>query len=164
MPVEAIDRMVRSISLRLAQAACGLLLAITLLTAVDTALRYLLGRPISGSNEMIEIMLSFLIMLSIPYCTVERAHIRVDLLSGALGAAGRRLADLLTGAIGIVTLAFLSRRAWRKAVDAWTYDDATILLGFPQWPLYGTICLSMAAFAAILLWQTLRSGLGEAHD
>jgi len=164
VPVSLIDRVLRSISLRLALAACGLLLAIMLLTVLDTGLRYLAGRPIGGSNEMIEIMLSFLIMLSIPYCTVERAHIRVDLLNDALGAVGRRLADLLTGAIGIVTLAFLSRRAWRKAVDAWTYDDATILLGFPQWPLYATICLSMAAFALILLWQTMRSALGAPYD
>lgn len=150
--------------MRLAQVACGLLLAIMLLTVLDTGLRYLAGRPIGGSNEMIEIMLSFLIMLSIPYCTIERAHIRVDLLSGALGAIGRRLADLLTGAIGIVTLAYLSRRAWRKAVEAWTYDDATILLGFPQWPLYATICLSMAAFALILLWQTVRPTPEAAHE
>ena len=73
MPVSLIDRVLRGISLRLAQAACGLLLAIMILTVLDTGLRYLAGRPIGGSNEMIEIMLSFLIMLSIPYCTVERA-------------------------------------------------------------------------------------------
>ncbi|WP_136657038.1 TRAP transporter small permease [Nitratireductor sp. XY-223] len=164
MPFETIDRIMRAVSLRLAQCACGLLLAIMLLTVADTGLRYLAGRPIGGSNEMIEIMLSFLIMLAIPFCTVERAHIRVDLLSSALGTAGRRLGDLITGAVGIVTLAFLSRRAWRKAVDAWAYGDGTIFLEFPLWTLYGAICVSMALFAAILLWQTLCSLLGRADD
>lgn len=161
MLFETIDGFVRGASLRPAQFACGLLVAIVLVTTVDTGMRYLFNRPIGGSNEIIEILLSFLIMFAIPYCTSARAHIRVDLLDGFLGSAVRRICDILYGVIGVVVLSYLGQRAFQKALDAQEFGDTTIFLSFPQWAIYGAIALSAFAYALILVWQTVCALLGR---
>jgi len=139
----------------LAGLASALLVAIMMLTVVDTTGRYLLNSSIAGSNEMIEIMLSVLIMLAIPFCTTEGAHIKVDLLDRVLGKWGRFFATFLTNTIGAATLYFLASRAWRKATEAWEYEELTLYVQFPKSILYGTISVSAYVFALLLLWHIL---------
>lgn len=140
------------------------LIAIVLLTVLDTGLRYLVNRPIAGSNEMVEILLSFLIMLALPICTINRVHVRVDLLDNLLGSLGCKLADLFTGSLGIIILYFLSERCWRKAKDALEFGDATIFLNFPQWPMYMAISAATAIVALILLLQMVTLLFGDSPD
>ena len=155
---------VQAVSRLLARLSCLVLAAIVLLTVADTALRYLFNAPIAGSNEMVEIMLSFLIMLALPVCTANRAHVKVDLLDGMLGRVGRRIADIVTGGIALVILFFLSKRCLDKAGDALEFGDTTIYLGFPQWPIYATISAATAMVGLILLLQTIPALLGKASD
>jgi len=165
MQIVSIDALVRGASRCLAQISCGFLIAIVLITTIDTGMRYLFSRPIGGSNEIIEILLSFLIMFAIPFCTAERAHIRVDLLDGFLGPIARRICDIVIGIAGVAVLSFLSQRALLKALEAHEYGDTTIFLSFPQWTIYGVIGLSAALYALILIWQTFRPpSNGPRHD
>lgn len=161
MWINAIDALVRGASRRLAQISCGFLVVIMLITTIDTGMRYLFSRPIGGSNEIIEILLSFLIMFAIPYCTSERAHIKVDLLDGFLGPFARRFCDIVNGIIGVAVLCFLSQRATLKALDAREFGDTTIFLSFPQWAIFGVIGLSAFLYALILIWQTFRALVGR---
>lgn len=161
MRFNTIDVFVRGVSFRLAQVSCGFLIAIVLVTTTDSGMRYLFNRPIGGSNEIVEILLSFLIMFAIPYCTAERAHIKVDLLDGFLSSAARRICDLLNGVVGAMALTYLSQRAFRKALDAHEFGDTTIFLSFPQWAIFGVIGLSAACYVLILIWQTVCSVIGR---
>ena len=154
----------QAVSRQLARLSCLVLVAIVLLTVTDTALRYLFNAPIAGSNEMVEIMLSFLIMLALPVCTVNRAHVTVDLLDGMLGRTGRRIADIINGGLALILLFFLSKRCMDKAGDALEFGDATIYLGFPQWPIYATISAAGAMVGLILLLQTIPALLGKTSD
>ncbi|WP_425053411.1 TRAP transporter small permease [Psychromarinibacter sp. S121] len=138
----------------------GLLLV--LMTALITAaviMRYAVGQPILGVNEIVQLNAVALAMLALPYATYSGAHVRADIFDPALGRWGRWLADLLTRAVSVGALYFLVTRAWDKALDAREFGDATNMLNLPIWPFYGLIALGMALcvlvfvleFATILL-------------
>lgn len=138
--------------------AAGLVLAMMMvLVFAGVLLRYLFNAPILGSNEILELASVAVVMLAIPYCTVEDAHVRIDLLDSFLGRAGRLLTDAIYRLLAIVLLFFLVRSYLGRTLDAWTYADTTNLLHIPIWPFYGLVGLGMGLFAAILALQLLRS-------
>lgn len=128
----------------LAAVAGVLLVLMTGLIAAAVVMRYLVGQPILGVNEIVQLNAVALAMLALPYATQSGAHVRADIFDPALGRWGRLVADLLTRAVSIAALSILVSRAWDKALDAREFGDSTNMLALPIWPFYGLIALGMA--------------------
>jgi TRAP-type transport system small permease protein len=141
----------------LAMGAAVVLAMMMIFVFAGVTLRYLFNAPVLGSNEILELASVAVVMLAIPYCTVEDAHVRIDLLDSFLGRAGRAITDAIYRVLAIVLLFFLVRSYVGRTLDAWTYADTTNLLHIPIWPFYGLVVLGMGLFAAILALQLLRS-------
>ncbi|WP_416915753.1 MAG: TRAP transporter small permease [Roseicyclus sp.] len=119
-------------------------------------MRYAFNAPILGANEVLELASVAVVMLAIPYCTVEDGHVRIDLLDGALGRLGRWITEILYRVVGLAVLFFVTRSYFDRTLDAWAYADTTNLLRIPIWPFYGLVLIGMGLFAAILALQMLR--------
>jgi TRAP-type C4-dicarboxylate transport system permease small subunit len=158
--------LIRRLALWPAWISCGLLVLLMLLTATDVALRYLFSAPIYGGLEISESLMVALIMLSMAYCGASDGHVRVDVLDGALGRMGRRICDVLTGAVSTVVLWFLVRRTWTKTLDTYEYNDVTNFLEMPLWPLYAIIVVGMGSYAAVIVLQVFSAitGIGYERD
>lgn len=128
----------------LAVVAGVLLVLMTALISAAVIMRYLVGHPILGVNEIVQLNAVALAMLALPYATRSGAHVRADIFDPSLGRWGRFAADLLTRAVSIWALSILVTRAWDKALDAREFGDSTNMLALPIWPLYGLIALGMA--------------------
>ena len=137
-------------------ALAGLILLFMVgLIAFGVIMRYVVGQPILGINEIVQLAAVALAMLALPYTTHAEAHVRADLFDNALGAWGRFGADLLTRALSIVTLWILAGRAWDKAVDALEFGDETNMLGLPIWPIYGFVAVAIGLTIAVFAVQFL---------
>jgi TRAP-type transport system small permease protein len=123
--------------------------------AVSVVMRYVLGQPMLGVNEIVQLTAVAVVMLALPYCTDERAHVRVDVLDNAIGAGGRWFGDVLSRVLSGFVLSILVWRAGWKAYDAWEFGDATNMLGLPIWPFYALIALGMALCVLVLAEQLL---------
>lgn len=141
----------------LALAALGgvCLIALVVILAVGVVMRYALGQPILGINEIVQLTALALVMSSLPYATQHRVHVSVDVFDGALGRIGRKIADIVSRVISGYVLILLARRAFIKALDAHEWGDATNMLGLPIWPFYAILsagtALCVAVFAADIL-------------
>lgn len=124
---------------------------------VSAILRYAFNAPIAGGNEILEMASVATVMLAVPYCTTQDAHVRIDLLDRALGQMGRWLSDALYRVIGIVVLGFLANSYIARALDALEYDDVTNMLDIPLWPFYALIVFGMGLYAVILAVQLVMS-------
>ena len=138
-----------------ALAAGIVLFAIMLLVAWAVFTRYVLNDPILGDQELVEIGMSLVVMLAIPFATYSGAHIRVDILDKRLGDWGRFLGDLMSRLLGAYILFLLVRKTWDKALDAHKYGDVTNMIEIPVWIAYGAISIGMALFALLLLGQAV---------
>jgi len=131
------------------------LFAIMLLVSWAVFARYVLNDPILGDQELVEIGMSVVIMLAMPFVTATNAHIRVDIFDNKLGQSGRFVCDLITRCIGAFILYLLGRKTWSKALDAHEYGDVTNMIELPVWIAYGAITAGMGLFALLLIWQVI---------
>ena len=163
---QALSRLLDKATYALAIVAGALLVAMVLTISVAVVARYLIGAPILGVNEIVQLTAVALAMLALPYATSSGAHVRADIFDRLLGRWGRFAGDLTTRALSITVLGVLVARAWAKVLDAFEYGDATNMLGLPIWPFYGLIVLGMGACILVFALQVaaiLLSGKA-AHD
>ncbi|GKY86631.1 TRAP transporter small permease [Sinisalibacter aestuarii] len=140
-------------TLVLAWVAGAFLLFMMALIASAVIMRYVVGQPILGVNEIVQLTAVAIAMLALPYATHESIHVRADLFDPALGRWGRFIGDIITRILSIVTLWYLVGRAWAKALDAHEFGDSTNMLNMPIWPFYGLLTLGMALCIVIFALQ-----------
>ena len=141
-------------------AGAGLLLVLALIF-VSVVMRYIFSTPIVGVNEIVQLASVGIVMLALPWCTAEGAHVGVDVLDQKIGRWGRFLGDVQARAIAALILSVLVWRASLKAMDAREFGDATNMLQMPIWPFYAMIAAGMALSVLVLaaqLIQILREG------
>lgn len=116
-------------------------------------LRYAFNAPIAGGNEILEMASVAIVMLAVPYCTTQDAHVRIDLLDNALGRVGRLMTEIIYRVIAVVVLWFLVKSYVARTLDAREYEDVTNMLDIPLWPFYGLIVFGMGLYGIILAVQ-----------
>ncbi|WP_174804440.1 TRAP transporter small permease [Martelella limonii] len=120
------------------------LLAIVAIVTVGVVMRYVLGIPILGVNEFVQLTAVALIMASLPYCTAKRDHVAVDVFERILGRWGRFIGDIVAYCLSGFVMAILAQRAVLKALDALEWGDATNMLRMPIWPFYAILAAGAA--------------------
>jgi TRAP-type transport system small permease protein len=137
-----------------ALASLGLLFMVVVI-ATSVIMRYIVGSPLLGVNEIVQLVSVAVVMLALPYCTDQGAHVRVDVLDNAIGAGGRWFGDVISRVLSGFVLSILVWRSGWKAVDAWEFDDVTNMLGLPIWPFYALIALGIGLCVLVLAEQLL---------
>ena len=148
----------------LATCASLALIAMMSVTAVSVFMRYVVGTPILGVNEITEVISVTLVMLAMPYATQTEAHVRVDVLDRWLGRRGRMVGDLLARGMGAYVIWILLQRGWRRMWDAFEFEDATNMLELPLGPFYAVMLAGFALYLVVLILQMLdilRQGHGD---
>ena len=142
----------------------AVLFAVMALVSVSVFFRYVLNEPILGDQELVEIGMSLVVMMAMPFATLKGAHIRVDILDERIGPLGRFLGDLFARTVGCYVLFLLIRKTWDKALDAHKYDDVTNMIEIPVWIAYGAITIGMGLFILVLAAQLVgqfRQGIAD---
>ncbi|MFT0545500.1 TRAP transporter small permease [Allopusillimonas ginsengisoli] len=138
---------------------CGM----SLLTVVDAAGRYLLNRPVSGTVELIELLMITVIFSSIPLMTRVHGHITVDSFSHFMSPAVLRAQDRLAAVIAAVVSGFLTWVTLQKARSTADYGDITPLLHIPLAPFVYFMAVLLALDAVYQLIN-LFSPPGQQQD
>jgi TRAP-type C4-dicarboxylate transport system permease small subunit len=124
----------------------GMFLAIPLmlLTVGDVIGRSFFNKPIPGTFELSEYMLSVLILLGAAYTQQVKGHVGVDFLTQRFSPRGQALCQTLTTLAALFIVAILIWQGYTEAVHERAVSDQ---LRVPQWPFKLLVCAG-----AILLW------------
>lgn len=141
----------------LATLASVVLAGMMIFVFAGAILRYAFNAPIHGGNEVLEMASVAAVMFAVPYCTMQDAHVRIDLLENALGQIGRALTDFLYRFFGIIVLWFLTKSYIARTIDAYEYEDITNMLDIRIWPFYALIVFGMGSYGVILAAQIVGS-------
>ena len=131
------------------------LFAIMALVSVSVFRRYVMNAPILGDQELVEIGMSLVVMMAMPFAAYKGAHIRVDILDGRIGAWGRFAGDVFARLASCAVLFLLIGKTWDKTLDAWEYEDVTNMIEIPVWIAYGAISAGMGLFGLVLAIQLI---------
>ncbi|MGE0630168.1 MAG: TRAP transporter small permease [Hyphomicrobiaceae bacterium] len=132
-----------------------LICAALILTTTFSVVVYQRGITISWLDDLLRMLLIWLVFIGSVGPTWRRDHITMDALYTRLSLPLRRLVDIMVAAMGAVTCGFL---AWMSAGSTWReYEFNTLLSSgeIPQWPQ--TLCIPLSfgfmtlAFIGVLI-------------
>ncbi|MEW6668659.1 MAG: TRAP transporter small permease [Thermodesulfobacteriota bacterium] len=133
----------------------GVLAGLMFLAAMDVLLRYVFNRPISGALELIQYMMVITVVSGFALCTVEKSHIRVEVL---IGRCPPKVQTLLYGLTSFLSLGLIGLLTWQSAVYAVLLHDAKMtspVLFIPAFPFAIIQAVAMAVFCVALLAEFL---------
>lgn len=125
----------------------GMLFAIPLmlLTVADVVGRAFFNKPIPGSFELSEYMLSVLILLGAAYTQQVKGHVGVNFLTKRLSPRLRALCGVITTSACLFIVSIL---IWQGYVDAVTETAVSDQLRIPQWPFK-----MLVSVGGVLIWM-----------
>ena len=136
----------------------ALLVAITGMSVASITGRTVLGTPVPGDFELVQVGCGAAIAAFLPYCQLQRGNIIVDFFTVRAPKRAQAALDAL-GALGLaVVMALL---AWRTAEGMLAIKDAgevTMIVGFPIWVGYAAIVPSLVLAALVGLATAVESG------
>ncbi|MDP2916780.1 MAG: TRAP transporter small permease [Dehalococcoidia bacterium] len=127
------------------------------LTGADVLLRYVFNRPIMGSLEITEFMMSMTVGFGLAYCALKKGHIRVDLVLIYIPQKARRIMDVVAY---VVSFAFYCLIVWQVLLNGRSLMDSKLtssVLFIPVYPFVFLLVIGAAILALVFLKDVLES-------
>src|SRR5512145_3088510 len=109
------------------------------MSVVSIAGRTVLGQPLAGDFELVQVGCAVAVAAFLPYCQLRRGNIIVDFFTVRAGPRVQAALDALGALLLAAVMALL---AWRTAAGMLTVKAAgeiTMIVGFPVWLGYAAI-------------------------
>ena len=110
------------------------LLFAAIAVTVDVLLRWLIGTPIKGLYELIELGFAALMALGFAHANTTQAHVSLGLLKGI--TTDGRAVSLLSSLLTTACFALFTWLLWEHAVAKTGYGETTLVLGMPIGPFW----------------------------
>ena len=133
-----------------------LLTVITLMTCVSVIGRNTVGWTIVGDFELSGSAAGAAIALFMPWCQWRRGNIIVDFFTTRASAAWQRRLDSFGALVLAACLALLTWRTAIGGLNAWKSQAGSMMLGLPEWIVYGFMIPALGLTALIALVQAVR--------
>lgn len=131
------------------------LAAVLLVTVADVALRNLVGYPMRGQFELVELGLAYSVFLALPAVFIRSTHLVVDVADHFVNARVKRLLDVFGTATSLVALAVMLWQIAPQSLYVMRFGDMTFDLQIPKiWyaaPLLAGIAFSLVAALVSLI-------------
>jgi TRAP-type C4-dicarboxylate transport system permease small subunit len=124
-----------------------LIIPLMLMTTWDVISRSFFNKPVKGSFEVSEYMLSVIILLAAAYTQQMKGHVWVDFFTVKFSKHVQNLFKVITDFASLIIIAVLVVMGFIEAHEERTVSD---MLRIPQWPFKMLVC-----FGGLLLWLEL---------
>lgn len=135
----------------------AVLVALTGMSVASITGRTLLGRPVPGDFELVQVGCGVAIAAFLPYCQLQRGNIIVDFFTVR---AGRRVQGALDTFGALLLALVMAVLAWRTAVGMVAVragGEVSMIVGFPIWIGYAAIVPSLALATVVALFTARES-------
>ncbi|MBI5583537.1 MAG: TRAP transporter small permease [Deltaproteobacteria bacterium] len=128
-----------------------------LLTVTDVVLRYL-GKPLTGTYELMSMAGALVIGLTIAQTSLDNAHVNVDMLTQALAdrSWSKRILLLFTRLLGIGIFAQLAWALYLKGNDLYGTHEVSLTLQVPIYPVAYGLSLCCLVESLVLVARLFR--------
>ena len=147
----ALERLARFCSLLGGLVMTGLML----MTCYSLIGRNFFDSALIGDFELTGVGAGAAIALFMPLCQLRRENIIVDFFTAKCSASTNFKLDRLGDFVMTVIFFLLSWRCGMAAINAKETMGASMLLGFPDWIVFTSMCIPFGISAVIAALQTL---------
>lgn len=139
-----------------------MMFAVMMIVAADVFMRYVFNAPFSWAYDLISLyLMAGIFFLGLSQAYASGAHVSVDILQQQFSPSGKRLAEIITAAVGLLAFAAMTKLGYERALDAFISKD--VLAGAIPWPTWPSIALMPlgAGLLCLRLAVTLAGHLGS---
>ncbi len=129
----------------------GVLVLMMFLSAMDVLLRYFLNRPIAGAMELTQYMMLITVVSGLAYCTVDKAHIRVEVLIERCPQKMRTVLYTATSLLTFGLFLLIATQAFRYARMLFESGLTSPVLFIPAYPFAIALALGLVVFCVALI-------------
>jgi len=128
---ESFQKVIRRITYSVC--ACGMFLAVPLMliTTGDVVSRGFFNKPIPGTLELSEYMLSIIILLGAAYTQQVKGHVGVDFLTKRFTKKTKGVVEIITT---LLCMFIVTIMVWQGFVEGIHEKTVSDMLRVPQWP------------------------------
>jgi TRAP-type C4-dicarboxylate transport system permease small subunit len=135
------------------------LCAMVVLTVADVFGRYFFNSPITGTYELVGLLLVCAGTWGWAYCQLKKKHISISIVTEHLRGRAQAILACFGHLIGLVGFSLL---CWRVFLLAWKYifmarGGITLTLGIPFFPFMLMLAIAAGLIALILLIDLVKS-------
>lgn len=134
----------------LAVAATGLIVMMVL-TGVDVMMRYFLNRPITGSMELTEFLMSLTIGFGLAYCAFKKGHIRVDLVLIYVPDKVQKILDIIAYVVSFGFYCLIVWQTFENGLSTMQSKITSASLLIPVFPFIFLLTIAMAILTLVFL-------------
>ena len=144
---EGFQRIIRRITYVVCAVGMFLAVPLMLITTGDVIGRGFFNKPIPGTFELSEYMLSIIILLGAAYTQQVKGHVGVDFLTKRFSPRIRSIIGMITTLLCMVIITIMVWQGFVEGIHEKTVSD---MLRVPQWPFR-----LLVAVGGLLLWLEL---------
>jgi TRAP-type C4-dicarboxylate transport system permease small subunit len=132
-PTDPIGRTLDLVSRGFAICSGLMLIAMALMSVYSIVGRSLLGKPVLGDYEMVQMMSAVAVSMALPYCQMIGGHIIVDFFTVKLSPRINGVLDTVAALLLAVCSFAIAWRVFGATLQFMRNRDATMLLNLPTW-------------------------------
>jgi len=141
------------ISRVMAVIAAVVLSIMMVLSVADVCGRNFFLKPITGTFELIGIMLVIAGCMGLGFCQLNQGNIRISILADRLPSRGQAIVYLISYIIGAAVTGMI---CWQSGLRAWAYifktlGGVSVTLKMPYWPFMFILSIGFGWLCVILL-------------
>ncbi len=150
-----IERFTRLMAARVNWLAAAAVSFIMFLTTADVILRFF-RHPIPGTYEIVAFTGALVIAFAIPYTTVEKGHIAVEVLVQRLPWLARVIINVINDALALILFALITWQSLEYARDLKLSGEVSATLQMPTYPFVYGVALGCGLLCWVLLVELVR--------
>lgn len=120
------------------------LMTMMLMTVTSVTLRTVMGAPIPGDFEMVEILSAITVFCFLPWCQIVGGNVLVDFFTMKAGPRTNHALEAVGDLVYLAIGALLTWRLWHGATDFFSYGESSMVLRIPIWWSFVIIMPAMA--------------------
>lgn len=123
-------------------------LAMMLMTVVSVVRRSVLGAPVPGDFELVELGSAVAIFCFLPWCQVSGGNVVVDFFTSRASPRSNHLLSALGDLLYLLIAALLAWRLFHGGAEMRQYGEQTMVLRIPLWWAFPVVMPAMALLVA----------------
>jgi TRAP-type C4-dicarboxylate transport system permease small subunit len=139
---------------RLASIALALLMV---LTVADVVGRYFLNRPVTGTFELTELFMVFIVFLALGFAQHQNEHISLDLAYTYFPAKLKKTTNVLIDVVNLAVMAAVTWQLYAYSVRMGEGNYTTAVLQLPIQPFVIVAIAGTASYALAIICDLIKS-------
>lgn len=127
-----------------------------MLTVVDVFMRYVFNAPLTGATEISELMMVIVVFPALAWISLERSHIKVDLLLNKLPRRTQLFFENVTLLLALGTYMIIT---WHSFLESKEVENTTSLLEVPESPFHWIMTLGFVMFCLAIISLVIQNSV-----